>query len=164
MDGALHESYGKIYKAIKRDRSDNVSSHFWHNNCHCLKTRNSSKKVIIKLSKRKDADKICQVKKISKLLNLELMGTCSPVLVNDCAYYTTICLCAYYKKLWVKCKKLWDNKFINGFWVLYGLIKGKVSEISPPVVITHDVDFKNKVAGNPLLKDNSEDWDDSNKW
>ena len=85
------------------------------------------------------------------------MDTCSPVLVNDCAYYTTICLCAYYKKLWVKCKKLWDNKFINGFWVLYGLIKGKVSEISPPVVITHDVDFENKVAGNPLLKDNSED-------
>ena len=26
MDGALHESYGKNYKAIKRDRSDNVSS------------------------------------------------------------------------------------------------------------------------------------------
>ena len=26
MDGALHESYGKIYKAIKRDRSDDVSS------------------------------------------------------------------------------------------------------------------------------------------
>ena len=26
MDGALHESYGKIYKVIKRDRSDNVSS------------------------------------------------------------------------------------------------------------------------------------------
>ena len=25
MDGALHESYGKNYKAIKRDRSDNVS-------------------------------------------------------------------------------------------------------------------------------------------
>ena len=47
---------------------------------------------------------------------------------------------------------------------MYGLIKGKVSEISPPVVITHDVDFKNKVAGNPLLKDNWEDWDDSNKW
>ena len=31
--------------------------------CHWLKTRNSSKKVIIKLSKRKDADKIRQVKK-----------------------------------------------------------------------------------------------------
>ena len=31
--------------------------------CHWLKTRNSSKKGIVKLSKRKDANKICQVKK-----------------------------------------------------------------------------------------------------
>ena len=31
--------------------------------CHWLKTRNSSRKVIIKLSKRKDVDKTCQVKK-----------------------------------------------------------------------------------------------------
>ena len=74
MDGALHESYGKIYKAIKRDRSDNVSSHFWHNNCHCLKTRNSSKKVIIKLSKRKDADKICQVKKKIEIVEFGVNG------------------------------------------------------------------------------------------
>ena len=26
MDGVVNESYGKIYKAIKRDCSDNVSS------------------------------------------------------------------------------------------------------------------------------------------
>ena len=26
MDGGLHESYGKIYKAIKKDRPDHVSS------------------------------------------------------------------------------------------------------------------------------------------
>ena len=26
MDGALHESYGQIYKAIKRDCPDNISS------------------------------------------------------------------------------------------------------------------------------------------
>ena len=26
MDGDLHESYGKIHQAIKRDRLDNVSS------------------------------------------------------------------------------------------------------------------------------------------
>ena len=26
MDGGLHESYGKIYKVIKKDRSDHVSS------------------------------------------------------------------------------------------------------------------------------------------
>ena len=32
-------------------------------NCYRLKTRNSSNKVIIKLSKRKDADKTREVKK-----------------------------------------------------------------------------------------------------
>ena len=51
--------------------------------CHWLKTRNSSKKVIIKLSKRKDADKIRQVKKKLKSLNLETMGISSPIFVND---------------------------------------------------------------------------------
>ena len=77
------------------------------------------------------------------------MGISSPIFINDS-------LCAYYKKLWAKCKKLWLNKYIHRFWVSYGLIKIKVSESSPPVTITHDVDLENKFAGNPLLKDNSE--------
>ena len=124
--------------------------------CHWLKTRNSSKKVIIKLSKRKDADKIRQVKKKLKSLNLESMGISSPIFINDS-------LCAYYKKLWAKCKMLWLNKYIYGFWVSYGSIKIKESESLLPVTITHDVDLENKFAGNPLLKDNSEDWDNSNK-
>ena len=55
---------------------------------------------------------------------------------------------------------MWLNKYIYGFWVSYGLIKIKVSESSLPVTITHDVDLENKFAGNPLLKDNSEDWHD----
>ena len=29
--------------------------------------------------------------------------------------------------------------------------------------ITHDIDLENRFAGNPLLKDNLEDCDDSNK-
>ena len=78
------------------------------------------------------------------------MGIGSPIFINDS-------LCAYYKKLWAKCKKLWINKYRHGFWVSYGLIKFKVSESSPPVTITHDFDLENKFAGNPLLKDNSED-------
>ena len=48
--------------------------------CHWLKTRNSSKKVIIKLFKRKDDDKIGQVKKKLKSLNLESMGISSTIL------------------------------------------------------------------------------------
>ena len=38
-----------------------------------------------------------------------------------------------------------------------------MSESSPPVTITHEVDLENMFAGNPMLIDNSEDWDDSNK-
>ena len=53
--------------------------------------------------------------------------------------------------------------YIHGFWVSYGLIKIKVPKSSPPVTITQDVDLENKFAGNSLLKDNSDDWDDSNK-
>ena len=143
--GKLEETLLKVFEKLDVDVDPkNVED------CHWLKTRNSSKKVIIKLSKRKDADKIRQVKKKLKSLNLESMGISSPIFINDS-------LCAYYKKLWAKCKKLWLNKYIYGFWVSYGLIKIKVSEISLPVTITHDVDLENKFAGNPLLKDNPED-------
>ena len=46
---------------------------------------------------------------------------------------------------------------MHGFWVSYGLIKIKVSESSPPVTISDDVDLKNKFAVNPMLTDDSED-------
>ena len=94
--------------------------------CPWLEIRNSSKKVIIKISKRKDSDEILQVKKKLKSLNLELMGISSPIFISDS-------LCGYYKKLWAKCKKLLHNKYIHGFWVSYGFIKIKVSESSTPV-------------------------------
>ena len=78
------------------------------------------------------------------------MGISSPIFISDS-------LCTYYNKLRAKCKKLWLNKYINGFWVLYSLIKIKLSESSLLFTITHDVDLENKFAVNPFLKDNSED-------
>ena len=110
--------------------------------CHWLKTRNSSRKVIIKLWKRKDVDKTCQAKKKLKSSNLELMGISSPVFINDS-------LCAYYEKLRTKCRKLWNNKYVHGFWVWYGLIKIKVSESSLPNTIPHDLALVKKFAENP---------------
>ena len=78
------------------------------------------------------------------------MGILSPIFSNSN-------LCAYYKKLWAKCKGFCLSKYLHGFWVSYGLIKIiKVSETSPSVTITHYVDLENKFAENPLLKDNSE--------
>ena len=66
--------------------------------CHWLASR-TSKKVIIKLSRRKDANKIRRVKKNLKNLNLSSLGIKNPVFTNDS-------LCSYYKMLWSKCKKL----------------------------------------------------------
>ena len=110
-------------------------------------SRNSSMKVIMKLSKRKNNDKrnLGQVKRKLKSLNLESMGRSSPIFINNS-------LCAYYEKLCAKYKKSWVNKYIHGFWVLYSLTKIKLSESSPPLTITHDVDLENKFAGNPQLK------------
>ena len=64
--------------------------------------------VIIKISWRKDAVEIRIAKKKLKGLDLSSVGINSPVFINDS-------LCRYYENLWVKCKKLWLNKFINGF-------------------------------------------------
>ena len=56
--GKLEETLLKVFEKLDVDVDPkNVED------CHWLKTRNSSKKVIIKSSKRKDADKIRQVKK-----------------------------------------------------------------------------------------------------
>lgn len=64
--------------------------------------------------------------------------------------------CACYKKHWARCKKFVIIS-LHGFWVFYCLIKIKLSESSPAILIIHDADLENKFAVNPLLKDNSED-------
>ena len=66
--------------------------------CHWVKTLRS-KKVIIKLSRWKDAIKIRSEKKKLKGKNLTSLGINTPVYIND-----SLCIC--YKKLWVKCKML----------------------------------------------------------
>ena len=51
-------------------------------------------------------------------------------------------VCFYYKKLWSKCKKLWSNKFIFGYWVSNGSIKIRISKCAPVKVISHIVDLE----------------------
>ena len=65
--------------------------------CHWVKTQRS-KKVIIKLSRRKDINKIRSEKKKLKGKSLTSLGINTPVYINDS-------LCLFYKKLWAKCKK-----------------------------------------------------------
>ena len=114
--------------------------------CHWLKSNNKGKKAILKLSRRKDSDEIRRVRSKLKTTDLKPIGITTPVYINDS-------LCFYYKKLWSKCKKLWTNKFIFGYWVSNGSIKIRISERSPVKVISHIVDLEKLFPDNPLLTD-----------
>ena len=65
--------------------------------CHWIKTINSSKKVLIKLSKRKNAAKIRSSNKELKGMDLLSLGTRDEVCINNSS-------CKYYKLLRKKCK------------------------------------------------------------
>ena len=113
--------------------------------CYWVKTQRS-KKVIIKLSRRKDANKIRSEKKKLKGKNLTSLGINTPVYINDS-------LCIYYKKLWPKCKKLHNNKLIYAFWTSNGSIKLNISENGNIHVITNDVDLEELFPNSELTKD-----------
>ena len=113
--------------------------------CHWIKTQ-GPKKVIIKFSRRKDANKVRTDKKKLKGKNLTSLGINKPIYINDS-------LCTYYKKLWAKCKKLRDNQVIHAFWISNGSIKLKVSETGNVHTVTHDVDLEVFFPGNSLIED-----------
>ena len=63
--------------------------------------------------------------------------------------YINKSLFPYYKKLWTKCRKLWDAKRILSFWVSnesirVKLVNGNVS------IITHDCDWEKLSPGDLL--------------
>ena len=63
--------------------------------CHWIKFQ-GPKKVIIKFSKLKNANKVRTKRKKLKGKNLTSLGINKPIYINDS-------LCTYYKKLWAKC-------------------------------------------------------------
>ena len=67
--------------------------------CHWIKSSKGAKKVIVKLCRRKDANKIHLLKKGLKGMNLSSLGINSAVYIYDS-------LCTNYKMLWGKCRKL----------------------------------------------------------
>ena len=113
--------------------------------CHWVKTQRS-KKVIMKLFRRKDANKIHSEKKKLKGKNLTSLG-------SNMAVYINHSLCIFYKKLLAKCKKLHNSKLIYAFWKSNGFIKVKVSENGNIHVITHDLDLEELFPNNELMKD-----------
>ena len=87
-------------------------------------------KIIVKFSRRKDAESVLRNKNKNKNFNRWSIGIDSnKVFINEV-------LCRYYKFLWSKCKKLRAEKWIEAFWVSNGQIKlriepeGAVSRIS----------------------------------
>ena len=96
---------------------------------------NKGKKKALKLSRRKDLDEVCRVRHKLKTTDLKPLGITTLVYINDS-------LCFYYKNLWFKCKKLWANKSIFGYWVSNDSIKVRVFENSPVKIISHIVDLE----------------------
>ena len=113
--------------------------------CHRLKGKRSKGRVILKFSKRKDIEKIKLNKKKLKNIDHKNLGLSSgtTLLINES-------LCAYYKLLWPKCKKLFLEKKIVLFWVTNGTVKIKL--LNDQVrSITHGVDLSALTHESPLV-------------
>ena len=114
--------------------------------CHWTKSSKGPKMVIVKLSRRKDANKIRLLKKGLKGMNLSSLGINLTVYIN----YS---FCTYYKMLWGKCRKLLLNKYICSFWVTNGAIKLKPIENGRVYAITHLNDLVELFPDNEILAD-----------
>ena len=94
------------------------------------------------------ADTKRRAKKKLEGLDLSSIGINSAGLNNDI-------LCQYYNNLRGKCKELWLNKFIHGFWTCNGSIKLKLTETGNLRVITHDANLEKLFPGNQLIGDDT---------
>ena len=54
-----------------------------------------------------------------------------------------------------KCKKLWLNKLIHGFWTSNESKRLKLTETDNVRVITHNVDLEEVFPGNELISDDT---------
>ena len=88
--------------------------------CHCLNQKANLKKVIIKLSKRKDVARVMNNKKKLKSMKPQNIG-----LPSDCKIYINESLCKYYKYLQWKCKLLRTRGSTQSFWVTNGSVRIK---------------------------------------
>ena len=116
-----------------------------NDDCHWLPSK-EPKRVTAKFSKRKDANSIQKVKKNLNGMDLSSIGIRSLVYINDS-------FCKYYKMLWLKCKKLCVNKFIQSFWFSNGSIRLKLSNNERSYIITHINDLEELFRGNEFIRD-----------
>ena len=91
--------------------------------------------MILKLSERRDAEKVKLNKKNLKNIDHKKIGSSSgtKVFINET-------LCGYCKLLWSKCKVLYLGKKIASFWVTNGTVK--IIFLNDQVrSITHEADL-----------------------
>ena len=87
-NNTLESTALKIFEKLEvKVDSSNVEGYHW------IKTKTSPKRVIVKVSKRKNASKIHSSKRKLKDIDLTFIGVNNSVYVNDS-------LCKYYKMLW----------------------------------------------------------------
>ena len=105
--------------------------------CHHLKSKARPKKVIVKLSKRKDVFNILQHKKKLKPVDIAKVG-----LPQGSLIFINQSLCSYYKYLWSLCKRLHLEKLIHSFWVSNGNVNLKVCENTLVLLVSHVSDLE----------------------
>ena len=139
-DNALEDEIQGILRGIDAEvDTENIEL------CHHLNGKGSKGRVILKLSKREDAEKIKLNKKKLKTIVHRKIGLSSgtKVLINES-------LCGNCKLLWSKCKKLFLEKNIASFWVTNGTVKIKL--LNDQVrSITHEVDLSALTHEGPLV-------------
>ena len=113
--------------------------------CHHLPSKGNPKKVILKLNLCRDARKVLLNKKKFKNLDSETVN-----LHSGTKIYINESLSIYYKKLWSKCKKLWDAKHILSFWVSNGLMRVKLKNEAVSIIM-HNCDLANLFPDNLLI-------------
>ena len=139
-DNALEHKIQWVLRGIDVEvYTENIES------CHRLKGKGSKGSVILKLSKRKDAEKIKLNKKKLKNIDHKKIGLPSGtnVFINES-------LCGYYKLLWSKYKKIFLGEKIASFWVTNGTAKTKL--LNDQVrSISHEVDLSVLTDEGPLI-------------
>ena len=140
-NNTLESTVLKIFEKLEVNVDpSNVEDYHW------ISSKNGPKRVIVKVSKRKDASKTRSSKRKLEDMHLNSVGINNPVYINDS-------LCTYYKMLWRKCKSLRMNKLIHSFWVTNGSIRLRTPENGRTNLITHLSDLEKLFLGNELLSD-----------
>ena len=103
--------------------------------CHPLPS-DKKNKIIVKFSRRKDAENVLRNKNESENFNSRSIDIDSDkVFINEIPW-------RYYKFLWSNCKKLWTEKWIEALWVRNRQIKLRIEPQGAVSGISHIQDLQ----------------------